>query len=130
MNYIQIKQVGSLQSNLNSLSDSIYQTGQYLLTIDEGTQTFEGVKTFQDEVFLNTGVRIYGTLTGQSAIFNEDVNVQSSLTVNNNPVPYIVNPPSTVTSIGLPGQLSYTSDHLYVCTGVNAWARANISGWA
>tara|TARA_B100001175_G_scaffold134667_1_gene114488 strand:+ start:48 stop:440 length:393 start_codon:yes stop_codon:yes gene_type:complete len=130
MNYIQIKQVGNLQSNLNTLSDSIYQTGQYLLGQNEGGQTFDGEKTFEDEVYFNTGVRIYGTVTGQSAIFNEDVEVKSSLTVNNNPVPYIVAPPSTVSSIGLAGQLAYTSDHLYICTGTNAWARADISGWA
>jgi hypothetical protein len=71
MNYIQIKQVGNLQSNLNTLSDSIYQTGQYLLTTNEGTQTFEGEKTFDDEVYFNTGVRIYGTVTGEAAVFSE-----------------------------------------------------------
>ena len=71
MNYIQIKQVGNLQSNLNTLSDSIYQTGQYLLTTNQGTQTFEGEKTFDDEVYFNTGVRIYGTVTGEAAVFSE-----------------------------------------------------------
>jgi len=71
MNYIQIKQVGNLQSNLNTLSDSIYQTGQYLLTTNQGTQTFEGEKTFDNEVYFNTGVRVYGTVTGEAAVFSE-----------------------------------------------------------
>lgn len=71
MNYIQIKQVGGLQEDLNTLSDSIYQTGQYLLNVNEGSQTFEGEKTFEDEVVFNTGVTVYGPISGAAVAFTE-----------------------------------------------------------
>tara|TARA_B100000214_G_scaffold126276_1_gene89811 strand:- start:414 stop:1352 length:939 start_codon:yes stop_codon:yes gene_type:complete len=71
MNYIQIKQVGGLQEDLNTLSDSIYQTGQYLLNVNEGSQIFEGEKTFEDEVVFNTGVKVYGPISGAAVAFTE-----------------------------------------------------------
>ena len=113
MNFIQIKQVGNLQSNLNSLSDSIYETGQYLLVVNDGPQTYEGEKTFGDEAFFNTGVRVFGTLTGQAAIFNEGIEVAGIITQGGNPIPSFVAVPPFVGSAGSPGMLAYSTEHLY-----------------
>ena len=130
MNYINIKQIGNLQDNLNGLSDSIYQTGQFLLGVNDGTQTLEGQKTFTDDVFFNSGVRVYGGLTGSSAEFTDSVRVHEEILISGGVVPSLTSTPEYPTSLGNPGQMAYTNSHFYVCTGVDSWARADISGWA
>lgn len=37
--------------------------------------------------------------------------------------------PSTATSTGTKGQITYDSDYVYVCVANNVWRRANLSSW-
>jgi hypothetical protein len=41
----------------------------------------------------------------------------------------LVTTPATATSAGLPGQLAYDSDYIYVCTATDTWKRAALSTW-
>ncbi len=131
MNLIQIKQVGDLRSSLDSLSTAIYQTGEDIVAMFNSNQTLAGDKIFQDEVEFNTGVRVFGDLTGQNVIFNENLNVQGVITQGSQYIPLLrYPPPSTEISVGNSGDVSYNSEFFYVCTGVNQWGRIPFSGWA
>lgn len=37
--------------------------------------------------------------------------------------------PATSTSAGLPGQIRYDDDHIYICTASNTWKRISVSTW-
>lgn len=37
--------------------------------------------------------------------------------------------PATASSAGTVGQISWTSQHLYVCIATDTWVRANVSTW-
>jgi hypothetical protein len=41
--------------------------------------------------------------------------------------PVLVPVPPTATSAGLPGQISYDSEHFYVCVAANVWRRIAFS---
>lgn len=40
-----------------------------------------------------------------------------------------VDPPAAADSPGAPGQIAFSSDHIYVCTAVDTWKRAALSTW-
>ena len=135
MNLIQIKQVGSLQANLTSLSDSIYETGQTLLGINEGNQIIYGEKTFTGHARFQTGVTVLGESTFthdvmfDGAQFNDDVNVDGIITIEGDGVPSWKSAPSSAADLGTSGDMAYDADYLYICTDTNEWKRAVISTW-
>ncbi len=43
--------------------------------------------------------------------------------------PVIVPTPSTASSAGTPGQISYDLSYIYVCVATNTWRRAAVSVW-
>jgi hypothetical protein len=40
-----------------------------------------------------------------------------------------INVPETINSLGNSGQLTYTSNYLYICVSSNTWKRCIIGGW-
>jgi len=93
------------------------------------------------DTFAN-GVRLNGTeynsINGETITFNEpmfggeviDIHVYnrfSSLISSSSKM--IDNPPVTSSDVGIPGQTSYDSDYLYVCTSQNSWKRVSLESW-
>lgn len=93
------------------------------------------------DIFVN-GVRLNGTeynsINGETITFNEsmfggeviDIHVYnrfSSLISSSSKM--IDNPPVTSSDVGIPGQTSYDSDYLYVCTSQNSWKRVSLESW-
>ena len=42
----------------------------------------------------------------------------------------IDNPPGSPTSAGVPGQIAYDANYLYVCIYTNTWVRASLASWS
>lgn len=40
-----------------------------------------------------------------------------------------VTPPTSVTSEGTPGDISYDGNFLYLCVGTNSWRRVTLNSW-
>jgi len=57
------------------------------------------------------------TITATGAISGSALNITSSYT------------PSSATSTGAAGQITWDSNYVYVCTAANTWRRASLSTW-
>ena len=138
MNLIQIKQIGSLEENLAGLSDSIYETGQTLLELNQGDQVFRGEKTFTGHAYFLTGVTcgedvvvageldVGGSIHGAGNITTDGIISMGGTEVATTPSSSV---PATATSAGTAGSIAYDSSHLYICVATDVWRRVPISTW-
>lgn len=105
-----------------------------------GTNTFTLNYTvgFLD-VYVN-GVKLapsdFTATNGTSVIFNEStyggevVDFHAFNTPSTGVSPNVLhNPPTTSSSTGLPGQMSYDASYLYVCIAPDSWKRASLSSF-
>jgi len=91
------------------------------------------------DVFVN-GVKLapsdFIATNGTSVIFNETtyggeiIDFHAYNTPSTGVSPNVIhNPPTSSSSSGLPGQMSYDSDYLYVCISPNSWKRVSLSSF-
>jgi hypothetical protein len=91
------------------------------------------------DVFVN-GVKLapsdFIATNGTSVIFNETtyggeiIDFHAYNTPSTGVSPNVIhNPPTSSSSSGLPGQMSYDSDYLYVCISSNSWKRVSLSSF-
>jgi hypothetical protein len=91
------------------------------------------------DVFVN-GVKLapsdFIATNGTSVIFNETtyggeiIDFHAYNTPSTGVSPNVIhNPPTSSSSSGLAGQMSYDSDYLYVCISSNSWKRVSLSSF-
>lgn len=91
------------------------------------------------DVYVN-GVKLapseFTASNGTSVVFNEStyggevIDFHAFNTPSTGVSPNVLhNPPTTSSSTGLPGQMSYDASHLYVCIAPNSWKRVSLSSF-
>ncbi|MBU3665297.1 MAG: hypothetical protein FGM15_05390 [Chthoniobacterales bacterium] len=94
-----------------------------------GTLAAEQITDFSNAVVAvapqttNAGLLTGGTLDDGRL----SANVATTLT-NARAVAWVANPAAT-NSAGLPGQVAYASNHLYICVATNTWRRVQLGTW-
>ena len=58
-----------------------------------------------------------------------NINCQGTIEVLGNVIVANAYVPTLANSIGTTGQITWTTDHVYICVATNTWKRANISTW-
>lgn len=76
------------------------------------------------EIWLDTGtvpnaIRVYDGTNWQSLVSNTGDSIQIGLSKT----------PSSSTDTGVPGEICWDADYIYVCIAINTWKRTALSTW-
>lgn len=132
-NTIQTAQITAANVGLKGYVDqantiqNAYVNGQITAANAGVTAANVGMKGYVDnQTYSNVQVESYlPTYAGniQSVSVTSTFIVYGNLFVANTYVPTLSN------SSGIPGQITFNSDYIYICIGTNDWRRANLTAW-